>query len=162
VFSYLNQFWCDYVNTWLFIFLPAFLTFKQEVLGRTNRLLFLIRHGPHWNRRVQQFLYCCVCIRSVTFLPSRCLATIGGYTDTHTDSNVISYACCIFSLVSYFEKYGRLMRLRCCLCLCVCVRSCVCVCVCLCIPPIVARHRPGSVKIPLSLLGNGSVETLPR
>jgi hypothetical protein len=35
---------------------------KQEVLGRTNRLLSLIRHGPHWERRVQQF-YCCVCIR---------------------------------------------------------------------------------------------------
>jgi hypothetical protein len=36
---------------------------KQEVLERTNRLLSLIRHGPHWKRRVQQFLYCCVCIR---------------------------------------------------------------------------------------------------
>jgi hypothetical protein len=36
---------------------------KQQVLGRTNRLLSLIRHGPHWERRVQQFFYCCVCIR---------------------------------------------------------------------------------------------------
>jgi hypothetical protein len=36
---------------------------KQEVLGRTNRLLSLIRHRPHWKRRVQQFFYCCVCIR---------------------------------------------------------------------------------------------------
>jgi hypothetical protein len=36
---------------------------KQEVLGRTNRLLSLIRHEPHWKRRVQQFFYCCVCIR---------------------------------------------------------------------------------------------------
>jgi hypothetical protein len=35
----------------------------QEVLGRTNRLLPLIWHGPHWKRRVQQFFYCCVCIR---------------------------------------------------------------------------------------------------
>jgi hypothetical protein len=35
----------------------------QEVLGRTNRLLSLIRHGPHWKRRVQQFFYYCVCIR---------------------------------------------------------------------------------------------------
>jgi hypothetical protein len=34
---------------------------KQEVLGRTNRLLSLIRHGPHRKRRVQQ-VYCCVCI----------------------------------------------------------------------------------------------------
>jgi hypothetical protein len=44
----------------------------------------------------------CVFVTAVTFLPSRCLATIGGllpgrylatvggYTDTHTDSNVIS------------------------------------------------------------------------
>jgi hypothetical protein len=36
---------------------------KQEVLGRTNRLLSSIRHGPHWKRRVQQFFYFCVCIR---------------------------------------------------------------------------------------------------
>jgi hypothetical protein len=34
---------------------------KQEVLGRTNRLFFLI-HQPHRKRRVQQFYYC-VCIR---------------------------------------------------------------------------------------------------
>jgi hypothetical protein len=36
---------------------------KQEVLGRTNHLLSLIRHGPHWKRRAQQFFYCNVCIR---------------------------------------------------------------------------------------------------
>jgi hypothetical protein len=36
---------------------------KQEVLGRTNHLLSLIRQGSHWKRRVQQFLYCCVCTR---------------------------------------------------------------------------------------------------
>jgi hypothetical protein len=36
---------------------------KQEVLGRTNRILSLIRHGPHWKWNVQQFFYCCVCIR---------------------------------------------------------------------------------------------------
>jgi hypothetical protein len=35
---------------------------QQEVLGTTNRLLSLIRHGPHWKRRVHQFFYCCVCI----------------------------------------------------------------------------------------------------
>jgi hypothetical protein len=38
------------------------LTLKQDVLGRTNRLLSLIRHGPHWKQRVQQFFYCCVSI----------------------------------------------------------------------------------------------------
>jgi hypothetical protein len=31
--------------------------FQQEVLGRTNRLLSLIWHGPHWKLRVQQFFY---------------------------------------------------------------------------------------------------------
>jgi hypothetical protein len=36
---------------------------KQGVLRRTNRLLFLVRHGPHVKRRVQQFFYCCVYIR---------------------------------------------------------------------------------------------------
>jgi hypothetical protein len=34
----------------------------KKVLGRTNRLLSFIRHGPHWKRRVQQFFWC-VCIR---------------------------------------------------------------------------------------------------
>jgi hypothetical protein len=38
-------------------------SYIQEVLGRTNRLLSLIRHGPHWKRRVQQFFCCRVCIR---------------------------------------------------------------------------------------------------
>jgi hypothetical protein len=37
--------------------------YKHDVLRRTNRLLFLIRHGPHWKLSVQQFFYCCVCIR---------------------------------------------------------------------------------------------------
>jgi hypothetical protein len=41
-------------------------------------LLSLIRHGSHLKRRAQKFLYCFLCIRSrLTFLPSRCLATIG-------------------------------------------------------------------------------------
>jgi hypothetical protein len=35
----------------------------QEVLGRTNCLLSLIRHGPHWKQRLLQFFYCCLCIR---------------------------------------------------------------------------------------------------
>jgi hypothetical protein len=35
----------------------------QQVLGRTNRLLSFMRHGPHWKRRVQKFFYCCLCIR---------------------------------------------------------------------------------------------------
>jgi hypothetical protein len=49
---------------------------KKEVLGRTNRLLSLIRHGPHRKRRVQQFFYCCECISyrgnvSIEPLPSK-------------------------------------------------------------------------------------------
>jgi hypothetical protein len=35
----------------------------KQVLGRTNRLLSLIWHRPHRKWRVQQFFYCCVCIR---------------------------------------------------------------------------------------------------
>jgi hypothetical protein len=42
---------------------------KQEVLGRTTRLLSFIRHGPQWKRRVQQFFYCCVFVTAV-MLPS--------------------------------------------------------------------------------------------
>jgi hypothetical protein len=77
---------------------------KQEVLGRTNRILSLI-HGPHCKRRLQQFFYCSVCIRyrvnvSTEPLPSndtgtfteRSRAAIRGdtWTHTHTDNNVIS------------------------------------------------------------------------
>jgi hypothetical protein len=36
---------------------------KQDVLGGSNPLLSLIRHGPHSKRHVQQFFNCCVCIR---------------------------------------------------------------------------------------------------
>jgi hypothetical protein len=40
----------------------------------------------------------CVFVTAVTFLPSRCLATIGGiHRHTHTDSNVISWTYSIFS-----------------------------------------------------------------
>jgi hypothetical protein len=82
----------------------------QEILGRTNLLLSLIRHRPHWKRRFQQFFYCCVCIRyrgniSTEPLPSNCKGMFieplpsndkgiftgplpsndwGGYTDTQT------------------------------------------------------------------------------
>jgi hypothetical protein len=46
----------------LHVYLTACRLLKQEVLGRTNRLRSLIRHGPHRKRRAQQFLYCCMCI----------------------------------------------------------------------------------------------------
>jgi hypothetical protein len=45
----------------------------------------LIQHGPHRKKKcAQQFLYC-VFIAAVTFLPSRCPATIVRYTYSHTD-----------------------------------------------------------------------------
>jgi hypothetical protein len=90
--------------------IPNFPNMKQEVLGRTNRLVSLILHGPRRKGRVQQFFYCRPCIRYCGkvfteplpsndkgvlpsrflatiggFLPSRCLATIGEYTYRHTD-----------------------------------------------------------------------------
>jgi hypothetical protein len=61
-------------------------TKKQWFLGIINRQRFLIRHGPHRKRHVQQFFYCCVCIRCrVRFLQGPCLETIRIYTDTLTD-----------------------------------------------------------------------------
>jgi hypothetical protein len=70
---------------------------EQEILGRTNGLLSLIRHGPHWKRLVPTILpLFCVCIRcrgkvstaplpsndrGIFTEPSRYLATI---RDTHT------------------------------------------------------------------------------
>jgi hypothetical protein len=47
----------------LFICNVQYYKFKNEVLGGPNRLLSLIRHGPHTKRRVHHFFYCCVCIR---------------------------------------------------------------------------------------------------
>jgi hypothetical protein len=90
------------------IFLAHFPYFKQKILGRTNRLLSLIRHGPHWKRRGQQFLYYCVRIRyrgnvSTEPLPSNDRGTFterlpsndrGGYTDTprkHTQTATWSH-----------------------------------------------------------------------
>jgi hypothetical protein len=60
---------------------------KQEVLGRTNDLLSLIRHEQHSKRSVQQFFYSCVCIRyrgnvSTEPLPSN---DRGIYIQTQTD-----------------------------------------------------------------------------
>jgi hypothetical protein len=92
-------------NTWMIIISPLETwSERKEVIGRTICLLSLIRHGPHWKRRVQQFFYCRICIRyranvstqplpsneggSFTgplpsddngFLPNRCIATTGGF-----------------------------------------------------------------------------------
>jgi hypothetical protein len=61
---------------------------ERKVLRRTNPLLSLIRHGPHWKRRVQQF-YCCVCIRYRGNVPTEPLPSnakgIHIQTYTHTD-----------------------------------------------------------------------------
>jgi hypothetical protein len=39
-----------------------FLPYKQEILGRTKRLLSFDTAEPHRKPRIQQFLYCCVYI----------------------------------------------------------------------------------------------------
>jgi hypothetical protein len=49
---------------------------KQEVVGRTNRLLSFDTNEPHRNRRLQQFF-----VLAETSLPSCYLATIRGHTD---------------------------------------------------------------------------------
>jgi hypothetical protein len=87
-----EHYWQNELSMFLLAYMPYF---QQKVLGRTNRLLSLIRHWPHWKRRVLQFFYC-LCIR------------YRGYVSTE---------------------------------------------------PLPSN---GLVKIPLSLHGNGSVETLPR
>jgi hypothetical protein len=72
---------------------------QQEFLGRTNRLLSLIPHGPHWkNASNNSYIVACEFITAVTFLPScflamikgclpsRCLVTMGNtHIDTQTD-----------------------------------------------------------------------------
>jgi hypothetical protein len=69
------------------VFKPASpLAERIQVLGRTYRLISMIRYRQHRKRRVQQFFCCaCVFVAAVTFLPFRCLATIWGCTYKHTD-----------------------------------------------------------------------------
>jgi hypothetical protein len=62
------------------------LMMKTRTSGKTDRLISLIRHGPHRKRLVQQVLYCCVCIRCRgNVIRGRCLVTIGGYRYRHRD-----------------------------------------------------------------------------
>jgi hypothetical protein len=148
------------------VHLPYFI-YKQEVLRRTNRLLPLIRHRPQWKRRVQQLLYCYVCIRyrgnvSTEPLPSSDKGTFteplpsNDRRDTHTQTATWSHKPTLFlARFPYFEKikwaYGiTLLSARVCLVGNDLVK----------IP--LSLIGNGSVKITLSLLGNGSVGTLPR
>jgi hypothetical protein len=79
LYRHINKYIGLYIYFWAY-----FPYFEQEVLGRTNRLLSLIQHGPHWKRRVQKFFHCWgVFVNAVTFLPSRCPATIGGLLPGH-------------------------------------------------------------------------------
>jgi hypothetical protein len=55
--------WFSYENMGMRLNWISYACKQQEVLERTNRLLSLIRHGPHWKRHVQQFFHRCVCIR---------------------------------------------------------------------------------------------------
>jgi hypothetical protein len=91
-------------RVWLRITLTC--SFK-EVRGRTNCLLPLIRHGPHRKRRVQQFFYCCVCIRGrdevfIEGLPSNecCLTVIAGGIHTQAHRQQGDKPTFIFSLLS--------------------------------------------------------------
>jgi hypothetical protein len=67
---------------------------SNRCLATKGDTVSLIRHGPHWKRRVQQFLYYCVCIRycsnvsaeplpnngrGIFTKPSSCLATMEGF-----------------------------------------------------------------------------------
>jgi hypothetical protein len=152
----------------------------QEVLGRTNRLLSLIRHGPHWKRRVQQFFSCriwgshsgsceeyhllwynastCshagfllnlffrpwrwrryvspkrrftlnglhgvisqkivlfyysivarVYVTAVTFLPSHCLATIGGFLPSRCVATIRGFflSCCLVTTGGYTDTHRQ-------------------------------------------------------
>jgi hypothetical protein len=57
---------------------------KEEILGRTDHLLSFDMTWTTWKMTRSQF----VCLRvyaAVTFLPSRYLAAIKGYTYKHTD-----------------------------------------------------------------------------
>jgi hypothetical protein len=80
-----------------------FTYFPHFELGRTNRLLSLIRHWPHSKRLVQQFFYCCVNIRYRGNVSTEPLSSNDrgifteplpsndrGDTQTHSHSNVIS------------------------------------------------------------------------
>jgi hypothetical protein len=59
---------------------------QLEALGRTNRLLSLVRHGPVGIQHLKQF-----CLAAGTSLPSCYLATTGGYTGIPTDSHLIKH-----------------------------------------------------------------------
>jgi hypothetical protein len=86
---------------------------KQKVPWRTSRLLSLIRHGPHWKRRVQQFFYCCVCIRyrgdvSTESFPSNGKGIYteplpSNYRGLHTETAEWSHKPTLF----FFSKIGK-------------------------------------------------------
>jgi hypothetical protein len=75
-----------YLSTGTILPLPIS-SIKQEVLGRTNLLLSLIRHGPHWKRRVQQLFYCCVCIRYCGNVSTEPLPSNDGGMHRHTHTH---------------------------------------------------------------------------
>jgi hypothetical protein len=60
--------------------------FKQEALGRTNHLLWHDTDRTE-NDAPNYSILACVSVASATFLSSRCLETIGGYTYRHTHTD---------------------------------------------------------------------------
>jgi hypothetical protein len=65
----------------------------------------LIRHEPHRRRHVQHFsVVACVSIAAVLCLPSRCIATIRGNTQTHREQG------CLISLPLMFLKIRKVAK----------------------------------------------------
>jgi hypothetical protein len=64
----------------------------------------LIGYFPRYNGHIENHasnnssIVACVFVTAVTFLPSRCLATIGGYTDMHRQQRDL------ISLLYFFPK----------------------------------------------------------
>jgi hypothetical protein len=96
---------------------PLFMLFeKQEVLGTTNCLISLIRHGPHWKLRVQKFFYCCICIRyhshvSTKLLPSnnRGICTeplLSNYRGVYTHTQIAMWFISLFYFFFKMREVG--------------------------------------------------------
>jgi hypothetical protein len=98
-----------------------------EIVGRTNRLLYLIRYVPHTKRRFQQFFYCwfCICCSGNDFTDPLLRNDMGIFTEPlssngrgiHIETHRLMggiYEVRRWVGLRYHDKY-----------ICVCVRACV-------------------------------------
>jgi hypothetical protein len=97
-------------------FIPGEKALKS--FGKTDGLLSLIQHGPHWKRGVQQFFYCWVCIRyrgnvSTEPLPSNDMGIFteplpsndrGIHRHTHTHTYTHRQQRDLISLLYFFKN----------------------------------------------------------